>query len=634
MKPWEKYQQPAVEQAPSEQPAGPWQKYQQPAAEAEKDYDWRGLIRQGLQGLTFGTSDELGAGVATLPAAIASGNFNLPEIYGDIHEALQYERNQFKEDNPYSALAAELAGGVATGGIGAGKLLAAKGIRSLRPMAQAATVGGIEGGAYGFLSGDRGERLKTAGVGAAGGAIGAPIIKTAGAVASRLGAPAVEKIKRSIVGTPATDAEQYLGNVLAREGVESIGQISGNPSRTFTTLADVSEGARGALEGVVSDIDNPRIRALAKRVLTERNRGQQSRLFDAIDEGLQASGRSFREVVGTLKTIRGEVAGPLYDQARQKSIRMTPYMKAVLGNRGVPEVKAAMNEAIQRTAAKRAAGDRVSNIDVIDEMKRGLDDDIKALIRQGKNNRARDLVRVKNKILADVDDQVPEYKLARDAFAGESQLIDAAEEGTKILKGDIDHLDDMLDAMSESEKQMFRVGAKKAVREKLMQAREGTNSVNRVASEMNLERMRRAFPSDEAFSRFKSELKFEASIFDTERVLHNSMTALRQAAQKNMERGGTGELVESLGSDTAGIIAGGLKRIFSRGMSPEAKEQLGTLLLTPIQRMPPEMVQRLNKTIVSRIPDSQRNEVVELLKKSVSQASMAAPGIAATSVVD
>lgn len=596
-----------------------------------KKTDVRGLIRQGLQGITFGTSDEIGAGIAAVPAALSTGR-SIPEAYSEIHQRLQDERNQFKQDSPYSALAAEMLGGLVTGGLGAARLAGSKLLSKFGPVAKTAIIGGGEGGAYGALSADRGERAEGAAIGTTAGAVLGPAVKGAGHVLGDLAAPVATRIEGAILGNPERDARRYLASVLSREGIDSIDDLGRGSQNANATLADLSEGARGALEGIVSDVENPAIRKLARTTLESRNAAQQSRLFESLDAkfGIRPDS-NVKDAVAAVKSARSATAGPLYDEARSKPVQMTDYMKAVFDpEKGVPEVKSALATAINRTATKRAAGEKVSHIDVIDEMKRVLDDEISALVRQGKNNRVRDLVQVKNKILADVDAQIPAYKAARNAYAGDSALLDAAEHGKRILRDDVDYLDDLVSAMSESEMEMFQLGAKKAIREKLMQAREGTNAVTRIASELNLEKMRLAFPDEASFNQFKDDLRFEAKLFDTSRVLHNSMTALRQAAQKDMAKGGSGEF-EQIGSDAAGIVANMVRRLMTRKMSPEAKEELGKLLLTPINDLPPDIAKKLNNSIISKLPEKQRGTYMKLYKEASEAASgapVAAPAVA------
>jgi hypothetical protein len=599
----------------------------------------QGLQRAALQGATFGAGDELTSGLTAgvykageaLGLLPESGQ-SLSEMYGQQMQQEQQRLDQYRQQEPGKALAAELAGGLLTGGAGASKLAALKGVQALRPAAQAATIGATEGATYGYLSGKPGERAESAAIGGIGGAIGAPALQAAGRVGADLARPLVSRVKNAITGSAATDARNYLAAGLGRESVDSLQEILPDArAGNLATLADMSEAARGQLEGLITEADSPAIKKMARQFLGDRNRQQMSRVFDMVDEDIGTVGRTFADTIKELKRTRNVTAAPLYDAARQKPIKMTQYMKAVMHpERGSPEVISAMKTAQQRVRTKRLTGEKVSNIDVIDEMKRVLDDDIKSLYRNGKNNRARDLVKIKNRVLNDVDAQIPEYKAARNSYAGDSDLLNAAEEGTKILRADVDYLNDIVRTMSDSEKSMFRVGAKKAIREKLMQAREGTNSINRIASEINLERIKKAFPSEASFNRFKSDIQFEAKIFDTERVLHNSMTALRQSEQRALQRGIDFDIPDEVGAGVSGMIASGIRRIMIRKLSPEAKENLARLLLTPINQLDDDVVNRINKTVESKIPEQYRKSfrtMVDNLKQGAEYSTMAAPGV-------
>lgn len=599
-----------------------------------------GLRRAALQGATFGAGDELAAALTAGAYKAGEAVGILPESGESISEIYESQAGReretlkkYREQEPGKAFAAELAGGLLTGGSGAAKLAGLKGVQALSPLKQAAVIGGTEGAIYGGLSGDPGERLGSAAMGGLGGAIGAPALQFAGRIGARLAAPIARRIRDAILGDPVTDARNFLAHGLVREGVESVEDLSPTARGSeMATLADVSQAARGMLEGLVTDTESREIRKLATQALGKRNRENQARLFDLIDDDLGTVGRSFSQTIKQLRQSRADAAEPLYTAAREKPLKMTNYMQVVMDpEKGVPEVVDAVKTANRRLATKRAAGDQVSNIDVIDETKRVIDDQIGSLYRQGANNRARDIIRVKNKILEDVDQQIPEYKAARNVFAGDSALMDAADLGTQILRKDVDYLDDMLRTMSDSEKGMFRIGAKKAIREKLMQAREGTNAINRIASEINLDRMKRAFPSERSFNQFRDDLRFEANIFETERVLHNSMTALRQAERRALSQGVDFSMPSDFGNDIYSMAAKGIQRIMNKSLSPEAKVSLGRLILTPINELPGNTTQRITRTIQNSLPEGDRDlfmQMVEAAQSAATAGSITAPAIA------
>lgn len=583
--------------------------------EPKKPSKGLGAVRAGLQGMTFGFSDELGAGAAAIPAAIsdavAGRGFNPVKAYRDMHQSLQDERKAYKEAHPGTALAAEMGGALTTGGLAATKLLALPALRNMSTVGKIATTGGIEGGVYGFGSADRGERLSGTAMGSAAGATLGPVAHGAGAVVRPLVRPLASRAKHSILGTPGGDARKHLAATLAREGIDSVdalGNSVAGKDKALATIADVSQGGRGLLEGLVSDADSNATRALAKQTLEGRNKALNQRVFQSLDEGLNNPNITIKQAQAAIRESRGQQASQLYGLAKNKPIQQTDNLKKVFA---VDEVDAAIRKASGRLKKERATGETITNLDVLDETKRILDDQIESAFRRGERNEGRRLLGVKRMLVKELDDQVPEYKAARDAYSHDSSLLDAGEHGKKILRSDVDYLDDLIEDMSESELQMFRLGAQKAIREKMMQGREGTNTVNRILSEINLDRMRRAFPSDEAFNTFRDNLKFEAELFDTSRVLHNSMTALRQSSQRSLDNG----LVEApqLGQDMPGMVAQGINKILNRGLSPDARDELGKILLTPLSELDPRTLEQVNREIMSLLPVGRRTMARQML---------------------
>ena len=114
-------------QLPPKQAAQP----QQP----QRGFDWLGLAQQGVQGQTFGLSDELGAAAAAA-AATMRDDASFPEAYRDIRDTVRYQQNQFRQQNPALSTAANIAGGITTG------------FPALATKAGAAAAGGV--GGYGF----------------------------------------------------------------------------------------------------------------------------------------------------------------------------------------------------------------------------------------------------------------------------------------------------------------------------------------------------------------------------------------------------------------------------------------------------------------------------------------------------
>lgn len=584
-----------------------------------------GLARQVLQGLSFGGSDELGALIsAPINAAVNSYKldtpFNLDEIkkqYNETYQTFEDERNQFKAENPKSALAAELAGGLATGALSTGKILALKGVQKLKPAAQAALVGATEGGTYGFLSSDQGERGEGAAIGAGGGAVLGPAVQSGVNVGRSLLRPLGDRLKNAIRSNPDRDAAQQLASVLAREGFESVESIPRVGEKGLDTLADASQGGRFLLEGLANDAQSPGVRRLATETFESRNAAQPQRILESLEQGAEIpSSLTVKQAIDATKIARANRADPLYAEARSQSYQPSEYFLQITNKEtGSPEAYKALVDAEKTLRTKRAAGQEIGDIDIIDEFKKSLDDTIGNLYRNGLNNKANNLRDIKNKILDDVDQKIPEYKQARSAFAGDSALIDAAEQGKRILREDAEELRDIVGRYGDSEKEFFRLGAKKAIKDKLALARQGNNSSTRIMQEINLEKIKNAFPSDQAFQKFKSELQAEAKLYDTSQVLANSTTALRNSVQRDLN----GEVVavsDALGNKTADIAANAIKALLkNRTLGTEARLELGKILLTPIDQLPQDIVRRINTSIIKQLPAGDRQNAITFISQ-------------------
>jgi hypothetical protein len=191
-----------------------------------------------LQGLTFGLSDEIGAGVEGLKA-LARGEEFMPAAKQRMAES-SAERAAFREQYPKSAIAGEILGSLPLGVAGAAKLAArqaAKGTGRLASIGQQALMAGAGGAVAGFggAEGDIEQRAKSAAIsGLIGGGLGA-----AGAA---LPTGATREVRGLLdEGIPLTVGQQLGGPVAYAEnllGKTLVGDIAG-----------ISSAQRKAFEG-------------------------------------------------------------------------------------------------------------------------------------------------------------------------------------------------------------------------------------------------------------------------------------------------------------------------------------------------------------------------------------------------
>lgn len=171
MKPWERYSGQAETVT-----AGPWERFAAPVAEqGQKEGIGRTAFDQAMQGATFGFADEISDLIGAGFASLATG-----EDYGqmlDEARLLTADRQARQwEQNPGTAIAGNIVGGLATGVSGTAKLLSTKAgtaagnfLRNSNlptKIAAGSLSGAASGGLYGFGSEQGDERWEAAGKGA------------------------------------------------------------------------------------------------------------------------------------------------------------------------------------------------------------------------------------------------------------------------------------------------------------------------------------------------------------------------------------------------------------------------------------------------------------------------------------
>lgn len=304
---------------------------EQVAANRRADADYaKGLARQVGQGVTFGFGDELEAG-----ARAALG----PRDYRTVRDEIRGEDAAFVRDNPGTALLANLAGGVVSGG-GLAKLatkapaLAAAGLapkvdagatfgqRMLQTAKTGAVAGGIGGAGVSEKDGAAvfGDAALGAGIGAGAGSafgLGAELFRAGRNLVSRVGqgqAPA-GAIRRAI---RADSPEQ--------SAAKRVIQRTSNQNMTLDDLAARSAAADGP--DVLGEVIGERG---IRDIRTARGLGYEAP--DMIEQGLTTRARN--DVGAVRQTVRRELgeqiddkalpqqklvearraAGPLYDEA-------------------------------------------------------------------------------------------------------------------------------------------------------------------------------------------------------------------------------------------------------------------------------------------------------------------------------
>ena len=510
-----------------------------------------------LQGASLSSSDELmgytrsllGNDSSMIADNINKGYPNANVSSSDVGIALERGTiNQYREDNPATALALEAAGGLAYGPLGAGRSALMRG-------AQAAGSGAISG----FNAGEGGvtDRLGGAGIGAvlgagaqfgldqAGGKLVSPLysalFKSGSKQANREG---VNLARKTLIEQIQADG------MSVDEALAYIGQQAGKD----VTLADIGVNTQ-ALIDVLAVMPGPG-KATANRFLQERMKGRNARLGTILQDAFGQRANFYNDFQA-MKAGRASTANKLYGEANKIDIPFTPelqelmrtpamqqaYQKAV-GIAGNRNDAAAMRLRITRNGRiVDFDGSPVSAINTrfLHFMKLGLDDvAFPKMPVSGVGSEevmaTRDL---RSKFLDMLDSANPMYARARNLYAGDSSVMEAMKRGRGLLSEDTDELAADLMRMSKSEKEAFRLGALQNLQDQFNNSVESANAARNVMkTERRRQLLRLAFPSgkdgDAAFDVFMDNLGRESNMAVTERAGANSMTAQRSELMRRM----------------------------------------------------------------------------------------------------
>lgn len=529
--------------------------------------------RAALQGLTFGFSDEMGAGLAALAATVGTDT-KWSDAYETIHRDLERKRMGFAEDNPATALGLEVAGGIATGGAGASRVLGGQGFRNasnIQKMLRTAGVGGAEGAVYGAGQARPGERVEGAAKGGVLGAAGGPVLAGAANVVGR-GLGAVGNYAgRKLTQTPNSQATQVLRDMAEATGMTADDAIE--EMRRLgpeAALADLNDGMRVLARAGMNRQGT--MREAGKDMVNRRQRGQQKRLLKAIEDTAEGEAAAYKTTLTFFIADRAKQAAPLYDAAFEKGVQMSPKLAEVMND---PILKRAINQG--KKWAKSDGTDKLLN--VLHEAKLSIDDKIGKAMRNGEKNLARKYLQRKSELMDAIAEQNPEYIQAAKVFSDQSAFINAMEMGKDFIKRDAEELADMLRTMPQSEIQLFRLGAVKALGDRLDRIGENRNAVmNLLGTKAMRDKLSLVMDDPTPFLR---RAGIEADFSETRNMLTgNSTTALQQQAGETLDQAIDGGLAKAIAERNPSNIIGQMIDTVTRGKaSPEMINQLGDMML-------------------------------------------------------
>ena len=527
----------------------------------------RRVGRAALQGATFGFSDEAIAAASNPRAAMSAAISGETEASAPYYETLEAERrklDQFSEQYPVLSASSEFSGAaipaVAATMLSGGSAAPATGTR-MAQMAKsggrAAKVGAIEGGLYGFGTGEGGiqDRLTSSAAGASLGAVFSPLaqaatypiavsanalIDTAKAVFGGRGGKAVEaELQRLAEGTgdsidviaqKVADGEIMAENETLRMTVRSLMAKGGQGETMVRNVFDPKTGRpQQTRSEAMAEIENYLAR---DPEFAGQNPKKIQENFDA--EVKRAEGEAYSKVPGFTKPANLDVAQTIENAANQ-----------------YPEIASELNTFITGTSKGKKLIGKIDG-EIIDGKKtesqwtllraptleegeaarryfreKSRDTFGKPVSRlySDVRNELEALLNKESKTLASVRKDASKVRTARDSYAYGLNILNRSSDDVDLFLADI--IDD------EAAIKSLRAGSLAHIRQKIEQAG-GTNLMNKLQDETTREGkvFRAIFPKeqfDETLASIERAARSQSAMGD---IIKGPTTALVREANK------------------------------------------------------------------------------------------------------
>lgn len=446
--------------------------------------------------------------------------------------------------------------------------------------AQDAIYGGISGAGSALgqeIGGDTGAVV---------GAIAAPAVVAGGALAlnkiASAGKAGIDSFFATTKGMSDDGAATMLAEAMVREGL--------SPDDVVKKMASMGD------EGMLADVGNnfsrllrtaankiPRIEGVAAQQFSARQSGQAARLSGALDDGTGTPLLTVDDEIARLENTMAPKISKLYEAAKEKPFAPSPRLRALL--EGDNSIGRAAKEAEKNLADYRAAGQQITNMSLIDETKKVIDAQISKAVRDGDKGTSSRLLQLKKVMVDEADAAAPEYAQARSMFAGKAQLKNAAELGQDFFKVNARELKSLTETFGESEKRMYKLGAKQAIMDRFDNINADYDLVKRTFGKNgDAEKLRTLFDDKKQYDTFKSILEREANWVLTRRAAQANSTTAKQILDEGGAQEAFANARDALSSpmgaaNVLGKIMGGLSKKRGSEEYVRSLEQVGDILL-------------------------------------------------------
>jgi hypothetical protein len=608
---------------------------------------FRGFV-SAMQGPTFNAFPKIVGAVGAPFAAIEQG-IPLSEAYAQGRDIMRGAAESYEQEAPFKAAGGQMVaslpmvlgglpstvvrnvGGAALPAIGkvapsvapsiqaAGRYMtAAPGAGQVMGLGQRMAQAGGSGAGYGFVSGlggsyedDALDVLKEAGKSAlVGGSLGV----TTQPVMSMVGAGGRQVMARMSPTAAGTYAQQKVGEALIRDVPEPLtgaNALTRAQARLLklgpeARIADVGGASTRNLLDVQATLPGTTA-AATERAIRERQVGRAGRLMTGADETLGTSGAQFLQTLDNFSAQRFAESRPYYaaiDKAvLQVDNSLTDVFNKSKGVQGASELLFQTKTGQTIDLSKLKYGEQVP-MNVLDTLKQSLYDASKELRKAGQNSQANAYDDVREKLVGVLESKSPKvggqsaYTLAMKTWAGPSQMIDAAEIGKSVMKGDILDIQQATKGMSPSEIDAFRIGVLQGLREKTGTEAGQTSLLKFYKEPATQARLKAAFGND--YKAYTATVLKEEQLKKLESAGRGSQTAARLAGQADLDVAPLAQTAGAVSSGSPMAIVTAATNMARQTQTPEAvRNEIGRILLSrdPQQLTQlAEIVRRMNES--------------------------------------
>lgn len=560
------------------------------------------LAMTAAQGPTLGFADEL-AGIIQAPF-IATPGESMADAYTRGRDVYRAGVESYRQQQPIGSAVAQGVAALPLGMINLGR----QALPQAGPVLRSVGAGGLFGAAAGAGEAtsleDIPQEALTSGITSAvlggGTELGMKAVRPAASIIRAQAGRVIPESVRSLVGGSSTDlARNRVAQAMLRDGATP-DQVTARMSKLGddAILAEAAGYNTRDLLDTMATLPG-RTKNYTEDLIRQRQSQRGGRIASAAQQQLSPTGVRLADSVESLITKRDVEATPLYEQLKTVNISLDDDLRQILDASKklgafarAEKISTGLREPFSLKDFQKSTSVAMTDLD---KVKRGIDDIISskaATNERGEINEfGRSVVKLKQDLLKRLDDATVDpdtgsslYKSARNAYAGPSALITAAELGRTVLNKPAATIKTLVKDMSDSELESFRVGAYEGLRDLAGTQSGQTRLLNMWKEPATQERLKEIFPSERAFRQFASNVAAESRKKDIQTVGRGSQTAGREA---RMEDVGLENLKDTVNLTAAAktMDVGSLINLLSNSMTrtsvPEpVRDEIGRILMS------------------------------------------------------